>query len=347
MIIIEATIHQLVKAKETQGEGSVTTIPRGSNLPVDEVLQTLCTDLLLLYAKVANSYGTLGDDPTLHTFPTHLQAYSEDNLNLQKFSIETVKLIAHKMENAFFSTGGYALFLRYQQAQEEFMLISMLKLKAGAGIDETTLALKPTLTIDLNLLHEAARINLSRWHNNQEPYLSFIKGREKRGDVSEYFRDALSCLNFTSSSHHTKQIINAADAFTESRADLTCPQSKQRERIAMRQRLYDCFSSNPEEVVLETLAAAIMPSNPNEFIHYLQTGPEAHQYQINSSFTPHKATYTKIRRITGKIGTVSVGFDVADVQAGRVFYDSNSDGIVIKSPSVQLKQAILDNANAT
>ena len=114
----------------------------------------------------------------------------------------------------------------------------------------------------------------------------------------------------------------------------------------MRERLYHCFHTNQTEVILQTLAAAIMPSDPDAFIEYIRSGPNADQYQINNAFTPHKTTYNKLRRITGKVGTISVGFNVDDVQAGRITYDPANNGIVIKSPSEQLIQAILDNASS-
>lgn len=348
MNITEATIHQLIKLAQTNGPGCVQSNPRTSALPIDPVLTTLCTDLLALYAKTANSYGTLGTDQTLHTFPIRLEEYVKNSVDFQVFTSTTLSLIASEMEGSIFANGGYALFLRYQHTNEDFLLIAMLKLKPGAGIDEQTLSLQPTLSIDLSLLHEAARINLTRWINGTEPYLSFIKGRAKKGDVTDYFRDALACQNFTNSSHHTQQVIKAADAFVEARDDLVTPEQKQEERVQMRKRLHDCFAANPDEVALTTLAAAIMPSNLQDFVDFVRSGPQATQYQINDTFTPHKATYNKIRRINGKIGaSVSVGFDVADVQQGRVYYDEACDGIILKSPPPHIKQAILDNAPAS
>lgn len=346
MNITEATIHQLVKLAHTSGNGSVNSNPRLTPLPVDQVLTTLCTDLLALYTKTANSYGTLGQDPTLHTFPLRLADYTQGASTFQDFTVAALSLIAKEMAGSIFSNGGYALFLRYQHAGDDFLLVAMLKLKPGAGIDEQTLSLQPTLSIDLGLLHEAARINLTRWGTSTEPYLSFIKGKVKKGEVTDYFRDALACQNFTKSSHHTDQVIKAADAFVEARSDLASPEEKREERTQMRKRLHDCFADNPDEVAFTTLAAAVMPKNLQEFVDFVRTGPQAAEYQINDTFTPHKATYTKIRRITGKIGSsVSVGFDVADVQAGRVYYDATCDGVVLKSPSKQIKQAILENAN--
>jgi nucleoid-associated protein len=348
MQITEATIHQLIKHAQTSGGGCVRINPRASALPIDQVLTTLCTDLLSLYTKTANSTGTLGQDPTLHTFPLRLREYVRGDMDFQEFTRAALSLVAKEMEEAIFANGGYAMFLRYQHANEDFVLICMLKLKPGAGIDEDTLSLQPTLSIDLNLLHEAARINLGRWNSGTEPYLSFIKGRAKKGDVTDYFRDALACLNFTSSSHHTTQLIKAADEFVMARSDLVTQEQKLDERSQMRQRLHDCFVANPDEVHLPTLAAAIMPSNLQDFIDYVRSGPQASQYQINDTFTPHKKTYGGLRRISGKIGgSISVGFDVADVREGRVYYDADRDGIVLKSPPAHIKQSILENAPAS
>ena len=346
MQIQEATIHQLIKQSQTSGEGSVQHQHRPNALPIDEVLTTLCTDLLALYNTTVNSYGTLGQDPTLHTFPLRLNEYANGGIAFHVFTTTALSLIKKEMQNSSFANGGYSLFLRYQHDNNDFLLVAMLKLKPGAGIDEQTLNLEPTLNIDLSRLHEAARINLTKLATATEPYLSFIKGKAKKtGDVTDYFRDALACENFTKSSHHTDQLIKAADAFVAAREDLVTPEAKREEKMRVRQGLVECFANNPVEVVLLTLAAVIMPSSPDDFVAFVRTGPQADQYQINDSFMPHKATYNKIRRITGKIGgSVSVGFDVADVQSQRVYYDPAVDGLVLKFPSEHLKQAILENA---
>jgi nucleoid-associated protein len=344
MHIQEATIHRLIKAAQTKGIGAAKQQLRGDLLPVDQTLITVCTDLLALYSTVANSNGTLGQDATLHTFPIRLNDYIEQTIDFNVFSTVTLSLIKSKMEESIFANGGYALFLRYSEGNSDFLLVAMLKLKPGAGIDEDSLSLEPTLNIDLGLLHEAARINLTRLSSDTQPYLTFIKGRKQKGDVTEYFRTALACENFTSSRHHTEQVIKAANAFADSRQDLSTPQEKYSEKIDMRRRLHTCFASNSQEVVLDTLAAAIMPRQPSDFVNFVRTGPSASEYQINDAFKPHRSSYRKLYRITGAIGTISVGFDVSDVQAQRVYYDANIDALIIKSPTDSLKQAVLENA---
>lgn len=345
MLIREATIHQLIKAAQTSGEGSVTEHVRLAPLPVDEILTSLCTELLGLYATSVNSNGTLGQDPLIHAFPVSLASYVANETDFQAFTVAGLTLIKEAMKDAIFANGGYALFLRYEQDGVDFLLVAMLKLKPGAGIDEATLSLQPTLNIDLKLLHEAARVNLTRLAANTQPYLTFVKGKAKQGDITEYFRKALACVTYTDSKHHTDQLIKAADAFVAARADLS-PEQRAEERVQMRKRLSDCFQQNSLQLVLGTAAAAIRPEGPDEFIAFLQS-PQAAEFHIDHSFQPHKATYKRLHRISGRIGqTISVAFDVEDIQTHRVSYDAGLNAIVLTNPPDSLKQSILENGAA-
>src|SRR5690606_12834974 len=115
--------------------------------------------------------------------------------------------------------------------------------------------LEPTLNIDLHLLNEAARVNIARLNAQEEPYLTFIKGSRKQTAVTEYFRTALACTNYTNSAYHTEQLIKAAEAYVAQREDLGTEEAKQTERIEMRKRLYEFFNSSPDEITLSTAAA--------------------------------------------------------------------------------------------
>lgn len=57
-----------------------------------------------------------------------------------------------------FATGGYPLFLHYDNQGQEWLLVAMLKLKPGTGVNDQTLELSDTLSFDIDHLHEAARI---------------------------------------------------------------------------------------------------------------------------------------------------------------------------------------------
>jgi len=343
--ITDATIHQLDKSAQSQGDDSVTLNPRDTNLAVNDVLHRLCGNLIEMYAKVANSNGTLGVDPVAHKFPVRLKEYSAGTTAFMPFTLASIKLIAEHMSKAFLANGGYALFLRYIVDDQDFLLVAMLKLKPGAGVDADTLDLTETLNIDLAHLHEAARVNLTRWQGDLQPYLTFIKGRSRQSGVSDYFRDALACTSFTDSKHHTEAVLRAARDFVEARADLQ-PEEKHGEMAAMRRRLYDCLDSSRNEVPLATVAAAISPSAPEDFLAHVKSNADAGGYHLDDRFTPYRRAYIGLKRVSLKYGTVSLAFDVADVQAERVRYDSKSNSIILTSPSEQLKTAIQENAPA-
>ncbi|AVS97754.1 hypothetical protein C8236_02185 [Paracidovorax avenae] len=343
--ITEAIIHQLIKTEKTQGADSVTIKPRLAPLPNDEILQQLCTNLVAMYGQVANSNGTLGVDPNAHKWPLSLREYFSGNLEFIQFTNTSVGLIANEMRNAFLSNGGYVLFLRYQIDAQDFLLVAMLKLKEGAGVDAETLDLKATLNIDLSHLNEAARVNLTRWHAQEQPHLTFIKGRAKTAPVSDYFRDALACTNFTDSKHHTEKVIQAAKDFIEAQAWTTLAEKKQAHQ-EMRARLVACFEQSKIDVPLSTVAAAIHPDAPDDFLTFVREKDGPDSYNLNDRFAPHRRSYIALKRVTGKMGSVSVAFDVADVLAERVKYDPDINSLILASPSADLKRIIEENAPA-
>lgn len=330
--ITDATIHQINKAAQTKDEGSVTLNARNESLPMDELLGALCQSLIDLYTRHANSNGTLGQDPVEHRFPLHLKSYIEGQTSFIPFTHEVLGVLKTRMEESFLSTGGYALFLRYSIDEHDMLLVVMLKLKAGAGIDAATLSLTKTLNIDLDHLHEAARINVTRWLGGQQPYLTFIKGRSSANDVSEYFRKALACTGFTDSKHHTEAVLRAADEFVNARADLDVA-GKQVERIAMRQRLYDCLSTNLVEVPLITVAAAVHPNDPQIFVDHIKAKAVDGGYHIDDRFKPHRSTFQRLHRVKARFGTVQVAFDVEDVREERVRYVSGNQATLLLRPA--------------
>lgn len=304
MQILEATIHKLTKRPSGPGPGTVATQLAVQSLQIDDTLTKLCDKLVSLYSTSATSTGTLGADPHTHQFTGELARFTLGTTSFQNFTIEALTLIGSKMETEVLASGGYALFLSYTKNEENFLLIAMLKLTAGAAIDAGTLCLLPTLVIDLKQLHEAARINLTRQCSQTEPYLTFVKGT-KKGDITKYFRDALACVSYLDTKHHTRELITAAQEFVLSRDDLISAEEKSDERIRMRARLAECMYANQVELSLTIASACIMPEAAGAFLEFLASD-KGSGYQIDNSFKPHLATCHTLRRVTGKVGTVTV-----------------------------------------
>ncbi len=218
MQIQEAILHRICKAKNTTGVGSATTQKRTARLPGDKRLERTVEDILKIYNKSTSGYGTFDANETVYRFPVLLRDYTVGSADFIAFTRDATDLIAAKMGDESFSTGGYALFLRYTSQGQDWMLVAMLKLKPGTGVNELTLELSDTLSFDIDHLHEAARVDLGKWQADTQPYLSFIKRRQSGTEVSRYFREALGCTEYTDEKHHTGQMLEAFEAYARANA---------------------------------------------------------------------------------------------------------------------------------
>jgi len=342
MEIKAAVIHHLKKQQHTFGDGSVSVHWRNELLPVNDTLMGVCAQTLHLFSKKGNSTGTFGKDEDLHRFPVRVKEHLSGDVDFYEFSKKAVTIIMGEMEGAPLATGGHAFIVSYEIGGEKFLLVTMLKLREGAGIDDENLDLTSTLVIDTDKLHEAARVNLSRWDAGTVPYLTFIKGRGA-DEVTAYFRKALACDDYTSGRHHTTQVIDAAEAYVLQIEGLSKEERLERWK-EVRSKLHECFAKSKEEVVLTAIAVAVDDIEPEKFIEFVTTGEGAHKFQFSHGFKPDQSVYKKLRRVQGKMGTIAVSFDIEDVAEKRITFDENQNALLIHNPSDSLKAEVKANA---
>lgn len=330
MEISEAIVHSLDK---DAGNLNVDINLRPDLLQVDGKLNTLGQAVLKIYGQVANNYGCFDADHETYRFPVLLQSYFTNQSTLIEFSSAATRLIAARMGVSPPATGGFVLFLRYSAQGRDWLLITMLKLKAGTGIDSDTLDLTDSLSFDIGHLHEAARIDLQRWQADTQPYLSFVK-RRRRDDVTVYFRSALGCTDYTDSRHNTKQALEAVDAFAAAN-DWTPERKRDARRITF--NYCDEKASRSESVHLAALSALINDQEPAAFTEFVRE----QNYPINETFAPHRSTYMRFQRISGHVGSVKVSFDVDDLLNDTIAYDLDSNSLVVRNLPANLRDDIL------
>ncbi|RYY01592.1 MAG: hypothetical protein EOO53_17465 [Gammaproteobacteria bacterium] len=321
MVITEAIVHSIEKEA---GTTRVIQYPKETLSPIDDHMNRLGNELLSIYSKNTNNYGSFGIDPLLHQFPNQLARYYSLETNLIEFSKIASSLIANKMEGSPPSTGGYVLFIRYENQGKEWLLIVMLKLKTGTGIDKKTLELNESVSFDIQHLHEAARIDLQKWQSSEQPYLSFVKKSGRQDDVTKYFRTALSCTDYIDSKFHTEQLLKAVDAYC-----LSSGWSADQKQTARRRMFEYCdekFKSG-EPVNLKAVSAIINDQLPEDFNSFVRNN----HYPINETFDPHKKTFSRLKRIHSKFSGIAVSFEAADVINETVDFDKASRTLYIKN----------------
>ena len=204
MEIQQAVIHGIIKEKETSGNESVEIKPREQLLDIDDRVKKLGSDILKLYGRLSNGYGMLGNVEDVHRFPGYFTKYVNNETDFITFSNNTIAVVSELMSQQRMTTTSYPIFFRYTNLDRDWLLIAVLKLKEGVGIDEDTLDLNDSLFFDISNLREAARFDIQKWNENEQPYLSFIKrGSGSDAESSKYFRAALSCLEYTDAKHNT------------------------------------------------------------------------------------------------------------------------------------------------
>lgn len=298
---------------------------------IDEKMQALATEVLKVYGRNTNNYGVFDSDHNIYPFPKLLETYYSKVLNLVDFSKETCKKLASEMP--LVATGGYVCFLRYFNQGQDWLLIVVLKLKTATGIDPDTLNLQESLAFDISHLHEAARIDLSKWSAKTQPYLSFIKSSKRQDEVTQYFRKTLGCTEYTDSRMHTENALDAIVKYCKGN-DFT-----NEKIVEIKKKTYEFFDekrANGEPVNLTALSAIINDQDPGSFFEFVKK----ENIVVSETFEPHKKTYSRFKRIVGKFGSISVSFNIEDVASGAVDYDDNSKKLIISNPSAPIIDSI-------
>lgn len=337
MQITESIIHRIAKQKDTSGIDSVDIKPRKTTLPLDDKVISLGEEILKLYGKLNPGYGTLGQDPNVHHFPVHLGEYlAPAGIDFITFTNRTVGAIATAMSGQRFTTTSYPLFIRYNNQGRDWVLIAILKLKEGVGIDEETLDLNESLSFDIHDLREAARIDIQKWQDNEQPYLSFIKrGSGSDAESSRYFRTALACLDYIDSKHHTDAAMTALERYCGAN-NFTSD-----EKISARSAFYEYCSEKKTQgqpVNLTALSALINDQKPTAFIDYIRE----QDIEVNEIFSPNTSSYNKLQRIKKSFGTIKLGFDVNDLVTEQIMLDDDKSSVIITSPPRDLIESILE-----
>lgn len=230
MELKQVVIHELIKEQHKDIKKS--DIKKVLLPKENEIVKKLVVGVASLYGKRNNSahYGIFNDASEVDHFPAHFETFqsikTEDKTFLN-LTTEAMKRLEHYAGLTKASSGGYMLFAHYENEHGAFILAAMLKKKAGITL---TKDLVPTALeeIDLNSLHQAARINLNRYdaykiatkEEQQElSYLSFVSPRTTNS-AAGYFVTALGCAKGTASAKATDTLMIVSCQFFKDEPEL-------------------------------------------------------------------------------------------------------------------------------
>jgi len=356
----QAVVHALIKEQHKPIQPSV--IQTELLDPEDEKVVKLVTGVVNIYGSRNNNahYGVFrkyGDGRG--QFPVNVDGYiasstitSSDFLDLTKVAMDE---LYSKAENNSASSGGYMLFADYQNEAGRFLLAAMIKQKEGLTLNKK-LKLELFMQLDLTRLHQAARINFSKYKdyldaNSEERaelvYLSFIS--PKVGiKASGYFVTALGCIAGATAATATSNLIKASGQFFRDHSKLGSS-----DRYQFRQDLLGYIKSKStlgqfvKLTEVESIARKYIPSSEpllqdeicNELISHLNN----EENQVPSEFLASEKTLNRFTQINYKSDNWQFKFQINSLgndETAEIFYDKETNKLIIREVPLELRSQI-------
>ncbi|MDH2435631.1 nucleoid-associated protein [Pokkaliibacter sp. MBI-7] len=320
----------------------------------NEFVIKLASDVIKAYASksTTKNYGTFQPNVSTYKYVGLLEAFiNSSNSNFVDFTFKTAELIQEKADTERFASGGYLVFIRYEENYKgtdcDFLAVVMVKDKAGLMFN-ANLEPEENISINIDKLHQAVRINLTQYRsgNKNDSHLSFFS----RGDTetSGYFRKALDCSDYIPSLSSTNNVYKAQKLFcTESGLDKTQLKDIKDDLSTM---LKNALSSRNKSILLSDIVDMI--NNKVKAI----TGIEAdfgkfiseNNYEISNEFQPKESAIKRNTRIDHKEDDWNINFEVNsakyaddDKRSANIVYDKNSNSLTFKNLPHKFKNAII------
>ncbi|MDR6397180.1 nucleoid-associated protein [Herbaspirillum seropedicae] len=165
-------VHKFVK--ETHAPGTI--MPRAELVVVTPAVQRLVDALHQLYSgKTGKGYGKFEDDEDNFPMQRRVREYFVNNNDtFLAFSLAAMNILKGKADTEGLATGGYVLIAHIVSDRHDFMLFAMVTDIVGSAITED-LDIEDSTHVDLNQFRVAGRIDLTRWRNNDDRYIGFLK----------------------------------------------------------------------------------------------------------------------------------------------------------------------------
>lgn len=304
-------IRELIKEAE---EETARISEKGGNMDVyNSMVRNLFSSLLAAFERRSSlTHGSFNQEneegyPFISAFEKYLvNEDSQDSFTLLTDTGMAQLAAAIAAPNARAACGGYVIFAVYGSDRYDYMLIALVRDKSSIALDGS---LKPTEVIEVNLeqLHQAARINITTFKQGKDSYLSFI-GSKQKGDVTHYFSAAFGCTDVTPSRKSTSELIKATRDFCRQH-DLNDKKEEVVEDVVSyleRQRA-EKQSANLSDVE-RLFDAYIPPEQAETFAGTFGTFANGGPYNVSHEFQPHTSTINRFAKVKAKADSWQLDF---------------------------------------
>ncbi|BBB26546.1 nucleoid-associated protein [Amphritea japonica] len=304
-------IRELIK----EADDSVATISeKGGPLDVsDPMAQQLFNALVTAYGRRSTlTHGSFNQEnsegyPFISGFENFIKGPVDEGKFLHLCDQALAQLAASLQQpSARSATGGYAIFIYYSSDVFDYLLIALVRDKTGLAFDEE---LNPTkvIEVDLEKLHQAAKINITTYKEDSDSYLSFI-GTRQQGNITHYFSNALGCTDVVPSKKSTSDLIRASEDFCR-RYQLQEKQDEIVEDVVsylsrQREDRQSAYLPDVEKIFDDHLPPEHVEKATGAFGKFANS----EDYQVSQEFQPHTSTINAYTQVKTKMDNWQLDF---------------------------------------
>lgn len=253
------------------------------------------------------------------------------------------------------ASGGYILVADYSNEQGRFFLIAMLKKKPGINLN-ANLVPEGIQQLDLNSLHQAAKINFTRFeeflHATPEEqkeinYLSFVSPSSNTVTAG-YFINALGCSKGTASAKATTAVVKETSAFFFSKPELKPHRTAFQDKLM--NYLADCADKGQSATLsqIDKIARKFFPADDvvttDALSDELLTRLNSEKHGIPCEFPVSKTALKKYTHIRHRTASWDLNLSVTalgDTSDAEIEYQPNNGGkLIIRHLPAEMREKI-------
>lgn len=317
MTISNLIIHNVIKR---QHEKEVKSAIREREIKVEDKHDKFLSRILKIYYGKSNpSYGIFDANEISYPYQKLLREFIETKSTFKSFSTQAVEHFITKIKDEVNATGGFFLMVAFKSKDSDFIATIMLNNTTNYDIDESNLDINETLTLDIDKVDVANIINLKRWKQNDNTYLSFTKGRK---NISDYFVNFIGCSKITDAKHYSQ---NLKVAFSEYLQHKRFSDEEKNKHKMNAYSYLKAASSARQDVTLDGFIHSVFPENYKEAKRFMSK----RKYEVTSSFRCDMQTYRDYQFIFYKSKDLNFQFNRTLLDQQILVYNADKKHLTI------------------
>lgn len=321
---MDFVIHELLK----DVNGPVRERYRDSLIPPTDEETSFVSEVTRLFQRHHSGriYGAFEPDTVAYPL-SRLLSECQTNGDFFGFSKQAAGLLVSKMRSIPAATGGYFFAARFDDAGEDLLLIFMLSQRQSHAVDEATLSLRRSRSLQMEHLDLAARISITQWQAGRVEPVSLIRGRK---EVSDYFKNFIGLHEPRTNTEATQKLKQFTEAWMEEQ------NFSQAQRETVRERIVEYAKNRGgEPVELRVLAAIVDEDHHEEFFN------DANQAGLGAEFHVDRRSLKAWERIVYSEpgGDLRLNFAKRLLLTNRVNYNRERKTLLIRN--IELPESAL------